>query len=210
MPSIPPSVKRREKRLQVAVPIVIEWRAGSAIRRARGVTRDVSREGVYCFLEEPVPAGQAVEFDLVFPGELTAAEPLALHCRGTAVRSEVQNRRFALAASIESHEPLRSAELGIESERRVQPRVKPKAAMVVEYPGLRALIRDLSPTGAFIEDERPLPVGRTIELRLCGDAIEPAIQVRAIVRRVEPQVGMGVEFITLSEEARSRLRAMLT
>lgn len=204
------SERRAEKRLGVNVPILIEWRERQgAIRRARGVTRDVSPRGIYCFLEEPIPSGEPIEFDVIFPGELTAAEPLAVHCRGTAVRSEAQERRFGLAASIEAHEPLQVAEPGAEPERRVRPRVKPESALVVEYPGLHALVRDLSTAGAFIEDERPLPVGRVLDLRLHRDSSDPAIELRAVVRRVELHVGMAVEFIALSAEAEARLRVLV-
>ncbi|MFQ5926518.1 MAG: PilZ domain-containing protein [Terriglobia bacterium] len=205
-----PEERREQRRVGLNIPILLEWRAdGGHIRRARGVTRDISRRGVYCFLEEPLPNGQCVEFDIVFPGELTAAEPLALHCRGTAVRSEVQERRFGLAASIEVHEPLRAAAPGAETERRVRPRIKPESALVVEYPGLQTLIRDISTTGAFIEDERPLPVGRVIDLGLRRTSSHPPIELRAVVRRVEPQVGMAVEFIALSEEAEAQLREIV-
>jgi len=202
--------KRVAKRLGVGVPIVIEWRAeGGAIRRTRGVTRDISQQGLYCFLETPVPSGLPVEFDVVFPTELTAAQPLALHCQGKALRSDVQDRRFGLAASIEAHQPLQTAPVGLQPERRIRQRIRPASALLVEYPGLRALIRDLSTTGAFIEDERPLPVGRMLDLHLCGDGIEPAIEVRAVVRRVEPHMGMAVEFVAMTQDAEIRLRQLV-
>ncbi len=202
--------KRGEKRLGVGVPIVIEWRTeGGAIRRTRGLTRDISQRGLYCFLESPVPSGLPVEFDVVFPTELTAAAPLALHCQGKALRSDVQDRRFGLAASIEAHQPLETAPAGLQPERRIRQRVRPGSALLVEYPGLRALIRDLSTTGAFIEDERPLPVGRLLDLHLCGDGIDPPIELRAIVRRVEPHIGMAVEFVAMTEDAENRLQQLV-
>ena len=202
--------RRDQKRMGVRLPIALEWRGGhGTIRRTRGITRDISRRGMYCFVEEPIPDGQPIDFDVVFPGELTATHPLALHCRATAVRTEVQERRFGLAAAIQAREPIELGDPAPDGGRRVRRRIKPDIVVCVEFPGLRAIIRDVSTTGAFIEDERPLPVGRGVDLQVRFDKSLPPVEVRAVVRRVEPQVGMAVEFTSLSEEAAAQLRRVV-
>jgi hypothetical protein len=196
--------------MDVRVPILLEWTPGRGIiRRLRGLTSDISPLGVYCYIEEPVPEGRPIEFDIIFPAEITATAPLAIHCRGTALRTQKEGRLFGLAASIEARETRDFSGQGLEHERRIRLRIKPGPSLSVEYPGLRSEIRDLSETGAFIADERPLPVGRHLDLRLRVDESGPSLQVRAVVRRVEPQVGMAVEFTSLSEESAVSLRQMV-
>jgi hypothetical protein len=62
---------------------------------------------------------------------------------------------------------------------------------------------DLSSTGAFIATANPLPPGTSIGLRFetaAGD-----ISIGAVVRRVNPGEGMGVEFQSISPGDRARL-----
>lgn len=198
-----PDEKRRVKRVDTRLPVALEWKNGhGVIRRTRGVTRDMSQKGIYCYVEEPVPPQQAVQFDMVIPVEMTAGTSMALRCRATTVRTDSAARQFGVAAAVEHRESVSlGADLGLDPERRMQRRVKPEAASPVEYPGLRAEVRDVSATGAFIADERPLPLGRQFDLRFRLEEEGPPIQVRAVVRRVDPQIGMAVEFTELTQEA---------
>ena len=206
MQSVPTIERRRAPRVPAVLPILFEWRQdGSDIYHARGTTRDLSNLGVYCYVEHVLSPGLSVAFEVVFPRELTATDPMKLHCQGLVLRSEMQERRFGLVASIESHDIVDVEDSTPESDRRGQLRIIPPEAIVAEYPGLRSVIRDLSPTGAFIEDNRPFPVGHLIDLRLRGENLAEPIHVRAIVRRVEPQIGMAVEFVALTEIMRTAL-----
>ena len=203
--------RRSIKPVPTVLPICFEWRYNLAeLRRTRGTTRDISNHGVYCFMERELPPGLAVEFDVVFPAEVTASEPLKLRCAGRILRCEALGRRFGVTASIDSFEVIDMSEALAESDRRSHPRVIPPEAIVAEYPGLRSVVRDLSPTGIFVEDDRPVPVGRVINLRLRGESLGAPIEVKAIVRRVEPQIGMAVEFVALSKEARAQLQRFVT
>jgi c-di-GMP-binding flagellar brake protein YcgR len=198
--------RRRALRVPTVLPICFEWRSPeNEIRHTRGTTNDVSRHGIYCHLESPLSPGLPVEFEVIFPRELTATDPMRLWCSGRVLRSEMRDRRFGLVASINTHKIMDAKEDADDSDRRSHLRVVPPEAIVAEYPGLRSVIRDLSPTGAFIEDNRPFPVGHLIELRLRGDSLRAPIEVKAIVRRVEPQIGMAVEFVALSEHTRETL-----
>jgi PilZ domain len=206
MDNLPNVERRRALRIPTVLPICFEWHsAEEEIHHTRGTTKDVSRFGVYCYLENPLSPGLHVDFDVVFPRELTATDPMKLYCGGNVLRSEIQDRRFGLVASIETHKIMDAVEDASDSDRRSQFRVVPPEAIVAEYPGLRSVIRDLSPTGAFIEDNRPFPVGHLIDLRLRGDSLAVPIQVKAIVRRVEPQIGMAVEFVALTKPTREIL-----
>lgn len=93
----------------------------------------------------------------------------------------------------------------LDHERRGQRRTAPKKDIYVEYPDFRSRVRNLSLGGAFIEDPRPLPRGRVVQVLLPVNG-PPPIAAKAMVRRVEPEVGMGLEFIEMSPEDRNRLR----
>jgi len=58
-------------------------------------------------------------------------------------------------------------------------------------------VRDISLSGAFIEDTHPLPPGQRFQLRFWLGAIEPLV-VDATIRRVEEGKGMGVEFLSMT------------
>lgn len=202
----PNEERRGIKRVPTVLPICFEWHYNETeLRRTRGTTRDICNHGVYSFLERALKPGLPVEFEVVFPAEVTASEPLKLRCEGKILRSETLGRRFGAAASIASYEVINVGETLADSDRRAHLRIIPPEAIVAEYPGLRSVIRDVSPTGAFVEDDRPFPVGRVIDLRLRGEGLEAPIEVKAIVRRVEPQIGMAVEFVALSKDARLNL-----
>ncbi|MFQ5777260.1 MAG: PilZ domain-containing protein [Terriglobia bacterium] len=204
--------RRNSPRLDVAHPISFEWQSREGeFQRGRGTTRDIALGGVYCFLDRPLPVGQEVEFDVILPGQLAGGNPAKLHCRGRILRAEkVEGRGFGIAASIESCRVLATlARTANAARQRLFARVAPPSLLVAEYPGMRSAVRDLSLVGAFIEDERPLPVGRLFDLRLCSDKPPVEIVLRAIVRRVEPQVGMAVEFVALSPDGKKQLQEIL-
>jgi PilZ domain-containing protein len=170
------------------------------IKRTRGITRDLSQRGVYCHVEDPIPVNQDLEFDVFIPVEMTAGNAMALHCRARIVRTDSHDRRFGVAASIDSRKPVSLEGDSLDPQRRLRPRVRPARPTPVEFPTATSEIRDLSPTGAFIADERPFPLGRKLDLRFRLDGNGPAISVQAVVRRVDPQIGMAVEFTELSHE----------
>jgi len=97
--------------------------------------------------------------------------------------------------------------MGFGTERRGDQRFQAKG-VVVELPDLKANLRDVSAFGAYIEDPRPLPLGRLMRIRLKLTQ-QLAINTRAMVRRVDAGVGMGVEFMEMSREDRAKLRTFL-
>jgi len=59
------------------------------------------------------------------------------------------------------------------------------------------------------EDDRPFPVGRMIDLRLREEGLPRPIDVKAIVRRVQSQIGMAVEFVALTTETKVLLAGFI-
>lgn len=205
-----PSERRAAPRLVASLPIMFEWSTReSEFCRARGRTHDISLGGVHCYLERPLASGLPVQFHVVFPAQLTVGESLNFRCTGRILRSESRRRRFGVIASIDSSQAIENGRSSTESNHRAHTRIMPFASIAVQYPQLRPVIRDLSPTGAFIEDQRPLPVGRQFDLRLGGQGILPEVRLKAIVRRTEPYMGMAVEFVAISKEDDRHLQEFL-
>lgn len=214
--------RRKAPRLDAAHPIILEWQArGGELHRARGTTRDIALGGVYCYMERALAAGAPVEFDMVVPGALVGGSPRKLRCRGRVLRSEPAEEPesgepesgahgYGVAVTIETSEVVEVLEPTVDAERhRIYARIVPATPIQAEYPGMRSGVRDLSLAGAFIEDERPLPVGRLFKLRLSSAHFSAEIEVDAVVRRVEPHVGMAVEFVALTAEAKKCLQAIV-
>lgn len=93
-----------------------------------------------------------------------------------------------------------------EFDQRTDPRL-PAVDYEVEFPELRARVRNLSLSGVYVEDPRPIARGRVVLLRVhTGDQ---TITARAMVRRVDEGTGMSLEFVEMSADDRARLRALV-
>ncbi|MBI3405714.1 MAG: PilZ domain-containing protein [Acidobacteria bacterium] len=71
---------------------------------------------------------------------------------------------------------------------------------------LKAMVSDISIGGMFVVAANPLWVGATFTARLM---LGEPMSVNCVVRRVLPGRGMGVEFVTLSEDDRTRLSTVV-
>ncbi|MFQ5777261.1 MAG: PilZ domain-containing protein [Terriglobia bacterium] len=94
-------------------------------------------------------------------------------------------------------------------DRRADPRIEPREPLSVEYPALRARVRDISLSGAYIEDPRPLPRGRVHQVCIWLDT-HTSVTIKAMVRHCEEGKGMGIEFLEMSREDENRLRRFVT
>lgn len=193
-------------RIRASYPIVFEWQTKDGeLRRSRGTTHDISAGGVYCYLDQALPEGLEVKFNTIFPAELATGEPSSFVCAGRVLRSCSLGRHYGLGVKIEDLRPIQSETAAGKPNWRVQRRVMPFVSVPAVYSGHRSIIRNLSDTGAYIEDDRPLPVGREVEVHLGGEGAVPEIRLRAMVRRMDSHLGMAVEFIAVSQEAHRRL-----
>jgi len=93
-------------------------------------------------------------------------------------------------------------------ERREDLRKPPRKALWVVYPDYAPRVRDLSLSGAFIEDSRPLRPGRIIRIHITDREAAP-LEMKAMVRRVIADQGMTVEFVEMSDQTRRRLRELV-
>ncbi len=93
-------------------------------------------------------------------------------------------------------------------ERRAFPRIKAKLPIYVDCPEQRRM-RDLSLSGAFIEDTRSLPVSQRVQLRFWLSTVEPVV-IDSVIRRAEEGRGVAAEFVTMTLADHNQLREFLT
>ena len=85
------STQRDAERIKVQLPVRLE--------EGTGITRDVSRSGVFFYTDRPVNPGMPLRFQLELRYALPG-EPMLLDCRGQVVRVEEAADRTGVAVSI--------------------------------------------------------------------------------------------------------------
>lgn len=94
-------------------------------------------------------------------------------------------------------------------ERRLSPRVLDADVVQIEFLAPSSKVRDLSVSGLYLADPRPLQRGQPVELKLTLGAGEP-IHIRGMVRRVDPGAGAAIEFIRIDAAGRRRIKEFIT
>lgn len=69
--------------------------------------------------------------------------------------------------------------------------------------------RDVSPGGMFITARYPLPIDSYLTVTFRIRLTDAPIACRARVRYTQPGVGMGIQFLDISDEARDRLQTFV-
>lgn len=89
-------------------------------------------------------------------------------------------------------------------DRRATPRFQAKPGSQISYGATAAVVRDLSLEGVFVADPDPLPVGSELAFTLRAGGQD--ITLEGVVRHVEKEVGMGIQFVNVSAVSKRRLR----
>jgi hypothetical protein len=96
-------------------------------------------------------------------------------------------------------------------EHRRYPRAAaPKGLVVAWQSGTRRAVSYLGSIalgGLFILTRQPMPILSTMKILM--DLPFGEVRARAVVRRVTPSRGMGIEFIAMTQEDRARLNKAL-
>src|SRR5712692_5444393 len=97
-------------------------------------------------------------------------------------------------------------------EQRRYPRVSPPKGFVVAWQsGTRRTVSYLESValgGLFVLTRQPVPLRSMVKVLLDVPLIEE-VRARAVVRRIIPQRGMGVQVIAMSQEDGARLGRMV-
>jgi hypothetical protein len=98
-----------------------------------------------------------------------------------------------------------------DAEQRRYPRVvAPKSLIVAWQSGTRRAVSSLESIalgGLFVLTRQPAPIRSMVKLLM--DLPFGEVRARAVVRRVTPALGMGIEFIAMTQEDRARLNKAL-
>ena len=88
-------------------------------------------------------------------------------------------------------------------DRRATPRFQAKPENLIAYGERSAPIRDLSLEGVFVLDPDPLPTGSELTFTLRAGLTD--ITLEGVVRHSAVDVGMGIQFTSLSAVSKRRL-----
>jgi len=98
-----------------------------------------------------------------------------------------------------------------DAEQRRYPRVVPPRSLVVAWQsGTRravSCLESIALGGLFVLTRQPAPMRSMVKVLL--DLPLGEVRARAVVRRVTPTRGMGIEFIAMTQEDRARLNKAL-
>ena len=98
-----------------------------------------------------------------------------------------------------------------DAEQRRYPRVvPPKGLRVAWQSGTRravSYLENMGLGGLFVVTRQPVPIRSMVKVLM--DLPLGEMRARAVVRRVTPARGMGIEFIAMTQEDRARLSKAL-
>ncbi len=93
-------IERAKPRFQCQVPVVVSATPKSA--GPRGITRDISENGVFFYTDTWKHHARQFEFRIVMPAVITGTESRRALCRATVVRvEEATGPRVGIAARID-------------------------------------------------------------------------------------------------------------
>ena len=96
--------RRNRKRYPLKLPVSVRPSGVSVAGEILTECRDVSSQGVYFFLEQPLSSGSPLEIMLTLPAEITRGEPVRVRCEATVQRTEtLEKGRVGVAAKIERY-----------------------------------------------------------------------------------------------------------
>ena len=96
--------RRGRKRYPLKLPVSVRPPGVSAAGEILTECRDVSSQGLYFFLEEPLASGSPLEIMLTLPSEITRGEPVRVRCEAHVQRAETLGKgRVGIAAKIERY-----------------------------------------------------------------------------------------------------------
>ena len=96
--------RRSRKRYPLKLPVSVRPSGVSAAGEILTECRDVSSQGVYFFLDEPLRSDEPLEIMLTLPSEITRGDPVRVRCEVRIQRTETMAKgRVGIAAKIERY-----------------------------------------------------------------------------------------------------------
>ena len=96
--------RRGRTRYPLRLPLAVRSADPPAGREIFTESKDVSSQGVFFFLAQPLKAGSPLEITMTLPAEITRAEPVRVRCEARVQRSQrLEEGRVGIAAKIERY-----------------------------------------------------------------------------------------------------------
>jgi PilZ domain len=96
--------RRGRRRFPLRLPLSVRPLGVSPADEVVAECKDVSSQGVYFFLQEPLNSGSLVEILLTLPSEITRGEPVRVRCEARVQRTEnLEEGRVGIAAKIQRY-----------------------------------------------------------------------------------------------------------
>lgn len=96
--------QRRSQRFQLTLPLTLIRGTRGEIHTV-GETRNLSSNGVYFVINEPIELGSILEFIVTMPKEISLTGPVRLLCKGKVTRVEQREQdTVGVASTIERYE----------------------------------------------------------------------------------------------------------
>ena len=102
------SERRASRRFTMSLPVTLRLPGQDAPITETAETRDVGFRGLYFTIPASLEAGDALEFVLTLPKEVTLAGDVHIRCFGEVIRVDHQAGRYGVAAKIDRFEFLPS------------------------------------------------------------------------------------------------------
>jgi hypothetical protein len=96
--------ERKATRFLFEEPITAQWSNGG-IHECAGITRDVSRFGIFFYSDSSPDLHTSIELVLTLPTEFTGGQPRTVFCKGRVVRVEPPSHdggKVGIAVEVES------------------------------------------------------------------------------------------------------------
>src|SRR5688572_24345072 len=139
LPPQAPNERRRSPRIPTLSPIRFEWESpGGEILRARGLTRNISQNGVYSYIEHPLQVGLELDFVVAFPPEPDSSSKSVMYrCHGTVLECERFQSRFGVAIAIQERHHIET----VGFHQRSSSRLVPPSTVLAGIAGQQAEVR---------------------------------------------------------------------
>lgn len=96
--------RRSRTRYPLKLPLSVRSTGASPTGGILAECKDVSSQGVYFFLEQPLSTGAPLEIMLTLPPEITRGDPVRVRCEAHVSRAETLGKgRVGIAAKIERY-----------------------------------------------------------------------------------------------------------
>lgn len=201
---------RRSTRLPLEIPVLVNSLNPAVTLSDQGTTTLVNAHGCGLVMQRPVPNGIQVRLDLVSAGRHTTGKIAEVVPLGgepetwlLGIELDIPGNFWGIEYApsdwkIDDPEPAPESN---KSDSSSEPAPKPGT------PSRRWRLTDISAGGCYLETSEPIQTGIPVLVSVRVATSECLLD--GVVRASHPNTGMGVEFVSLAKDHRSRVEHLI-